>query len=68
MSFFSPITIDEGEMIPEKHGISYRRPQYLDRVCHRMPWNVVVRIGYLAWLWMLCPFRGREPRWWKRRP
>ncbi len=56
-----------GAMIPNKYGVSYYRPWLGDSVCHRIPLNVIIRIGWLTYLWFLCPFRGWEPKWWKRK-
>lgn len=57
--------IREGEEIPAGFGISYwsSSPPYWHSVCHRIPLNVIVRIGYLAWLWLLYPFANREPKY-----
>jgi len=59
--------INEGEMIPNGYGIWYYRPERRDRVVVLMPLNVPARLLYIIWLWLLFPFRGWEPPWWRRK-
>ncbi len=61
------VIVRKAEKMPHGFGVSYYRPACGDGVCHRKPLNIVVRAVYLIWLWSMYPFKGWEPRWWKRK-
>lgn len=46
----------QGERYPRGYGMAWLDYDRNAAVCYPIPFNVVMRAVYLAWVWCLCPF------------
>jgi len=41
---------------PRLHGLAWYRPEYQDYRTALVPFNLILRVGRIAWIWLLHPF------------